>query len=118
MVQTETLVLSTKINMTYFIYNKAAFIAALFYLTHLNTYANTLETINCSIKKQDIILKIENDSPFSLTLKTHTNSEYDQKVNSGKTTLILGLDQFPATLQNHTDSEAWNISKSCEITKQ
>ena len=116
--QTETLVLSTKINMTYFIYDKAAFIAALFYLTHLNTYANTLDTIECSIKKQDIILKIENDSPFSLTLKTHTNSEYNQKVNSGKTTLILGLDQFPATLENHTDSEAWNISKSCKITKQ
>ncbi len=118
MVQTETLVLSTKINMTYFIHDKAAFIAALFYLTHLNTYANTLDNIECSIKKQDIILKIENDSPFSLTLKTHTKSEYDQKVNSGKTTVILGLDQFPATLENHTDSEAWNISKSCKITKQ
>ncbi|CAH7158022.1 conserved hypothetical protein [Vibrio chagasii] len=116
--QTETLVLSTKINMTYFIYDKAAFIAALFYLTHLNTYANTLDTIECSIKKQDIILKIENDSPFSLTLKTHTNSVYNQKVNSGKTTLILGLDQFPVKLDNHINSETWEISKSCEITKE
>ena len=104
--------------MIYFIYDKAAFIAALFYLTHLNTYANTLDTIECSIKNQDIILKIENNSPFSLTLKTHTNSEYHQKVNNGKTTLILGLDQFPATLENHNDSEAWKISKSCKITKQ
>lgn len=69
-------------------------------------------------KKKDIILKIENDSPFSLTLKTHTNSVYNQKVNSGKTTLILGLDQFPATLENHSDSEAWKVSKSCKITKQ
>ncbi len=115
--QTETLVLSIKINMRSFTYNKAAFIAALFYLTHLYTYASPLETIECSIIKQDIILNIENDSPFSFTLKTHTNSKYNQKVNSGKTTLILGLDQAPATLENNTNSEAWKISKSCKVTK-
>ncbi|CAH6948478.1 conserved exported hypothetical protein [Vibrio chagasii] len=104
--------------MTYFIYDKAAFIAALFYLTHLSTYANTLDTIECSIKKQDIVLKIENDSPLSLALKTNTSSEYNQKVNSGKTTFILGLEQFPVKLDNHISSETWEISKSCEITKE
>tara|TARA_B100001059_G_C17781063_1_gene554210 strand:- start:1107 stop:1421 length:315 start_codon:yes stop_codon:yes gene_type:complete len=104
--------------MAYFMHYKAVFIAALFYLTHLNTYANTLDTIECSIIKQDVILEIENDSSFSLTLKKHTNSEYNQKVNSGKATLILSLDQFPITLENHTDSETWKISKSCKITKE
>lgn len=104
--------------MTYFIYYKAAFIAALFYLTHLNTYANTLDTVQCSIKKQDIILQVENSSPFSLTLKTRTNSEYNQRVNSGKATLTLSLNQFPAMLEIQPNSEKWVISEYCQIRKK
>ena len=100
-----------------FIYNKTAFIAVLFYLTNLSAYSNTPNRIQCLIKDQNIVLKIENSSPASFSLKTHTHSEYNQKVDSGMTTLILNLSQFPAMLEVHPTSEAWIISKSCEIRK-
>lgn len=103
--------------MKHFTYYKAAFIAALFYLTSLTTYSGTSSTVQCLIKKQDTILIIENSSPFSLTLKTRTNSEYNQRVNSGRTTIILGLEQLPAILEIHDNSEVWKIFRYCKITK-
>ena len=103
--------------MKHFTYTEAAMIAALFCLASLPTYSGTSSTVECLIKKQDTILIIKNSSPFSLTLKTRTNSEYNQRVNSGRTTIILGLEQLPAILEIHNNSEVWEIFRYCKITK-
>ncbi|PMM77263.1 hypothetical protein BCT49_00385, partial [Vibrio lentus] len=89
-----------------------------FYLTNLSSFASTLDSIQCSINKTDIVLKIKNSTPHLISLKTSSNSEYNQKVNGGTTTLILNIKQFPAILEIHPNSEKWIISQICEIKKQ
>ncbi|NOH94870.1 hypothetical protein F0229_20295 [Vibrio sp. AIC-3] len=110
-------VLFTKINMSVSAYIKTALVAVLFISFHFNGFSSDLNSVQCLIKNKSLILTINNSMASSLTLSTSTNSNFNQNTNSGITTLIININQFPATIKLHPNKGIWKIHKDCTINK-
>jgi uncharacterized protein with von Willebrand factor type A (vWA) domain len=111
----ETLVLFIKINITHYTYIKTALAAVLFIITPLNSFASDLDSVQCFMKNENIILTFDNDMMSSFQLSTKTDSKFSQNTNSGTTKLILNINQFPAVINLSPANKAWTITSTCTI---
>ncbi|PMJ62910.1 hypothetical protein BCU17_04325 [Vibrio splendidus] len=99
--------------MKYSSYCKTALAAVLFIITPLNSFA--LDSVQCFMKNENIILTFDNDIISSFELSTKSKSKFSQNTNSGTTKLILNINQFPAVINLSPANKAWTITSTCTI---
>ncbi|WP_102297528.1 hypothetical protein [Vibrio lentus] len=108
-------VLFTKINMNINAYIKTALVAVLFISYHLNGLASDLNSVQCLIKNENVIITFDNTMMSSFQVRTRTNSQLNQNTNSGTTRLILNRNQLPAVINITPEDKVWEITPSCAI---
>lgn len=103
--------------MKYNIYIKTALVVVLFNFYNLNGFSSDLNSVQCLVKNEKLVLTFDNIMISSFSLSTKYNSNFNQNTNSGITTLIMNINQFPAVLTLHPIGNKWQVQPDCTLNK-